>query len=255
MHETRIEVNGEELLLDGGRRAVVAGRSARSSSPICISRKARSTRVRGQMLPPYDTRATIARIEALVARRTPARIIALGDSFHDPDAADRLDEEERARLAKLREGLDWIWIAGNHDPVPPHWLGGRVAEEIAIGGLLFRHEPQDFNARGEIAGHLHPCATVTRRGRSLAPPLLRVRRQAPADAGVRRLCRRPRRPRPRRQRLVQGEIPHLPAGRRARLCRGGMLSRACGRPKTPKPLGDFDRRPVKKVPEFARVTG
>jgi uncharacterized protein len=70
-------------------------------------------------------------------------------------------------LTKLRQGVEWIWIAGNHDPVPPAWLGGRVAEEIAIGGLLFRHEPEDIDARGEVAGHLHPCATVTRRGRSL----------------------------------------------------------------------------------------
>ena len=68
---------------------------------------------------------------------------------------------------RLARGSEWIWIAGNHDPVPPAWLGGTVAEEVAIGGLLFRHEPLPVKARGEIAGHLHPCATVTRRGHSL----------------------------------------------------------------------------------------
>jgi len=70
-------------------------------------------------------------------------------------------------LRALGAGAEWIWIAGNHDPAPPAWLGGTVTEEVAIGGLVFRHEPLPRAAAGEIAGHLHPCATVTRRGRSL----------------------------------------------------------------------------------------
>jgi DNA ligase-associated metallophosphoesterase len=166
LHETRIEVNGEELLLEAAGALWWPGESTLVFADMHFEKGSFYART-GQMLPPYDTRATIARIEAVVARRTPSRIIALGDSFHDRYAAERLDEEERVRLTKLRQGVEWIWIAGNHDPVPPAWLGGRVAEEIAIGGLLFRHEPEDFDARGEVAGHLHPCATVTRRGRSL----------------------------------------------------------------------------------------
>lgn len=166
MHETHIDVNGEELLLEAAgalwwpseRTLVFADLHFEKGSSYASS---------GQLLPPYDTRTTLGRVESLVRRRVPARVIALGDSFHDPCAAARLDEGERMRLARLREGLEWIWIAGNHDPVPPFWLGGRVAEEIALRGLVFRHEPKEMNARGEIAGHLHPCATVTRRGRSL----------------------------------------------------------------------------------------
>ncbi|HUO94582.1 MAG TPA: ligase-associated DNA damage response endonuclease PdeM [Rhizomicrobium sp.] len=166
MHETRIEVNGEELLLEAAGALWWPGEATLVFADLHFEKGSFYARG-GQMLPPYDTRATIGRIESVVVRRNPSRVIALGDSFHDPYAADRLDEEERERLAKLRQGVEWIWIAGNHDPMPPHWLGGRVAEEIAIGGLLFRHEPHEMNGRGEIAGHLHPCATVTRRGRSL----------------------------------------------------------------------------------------
>src|ERR1051326_6066681 len=77
---------------------------------------------------------------AITDRFEPARIIALGDSFHDRDAANRLDEFECAALRSLAKRAEWIWIEGNHDPAPPAWLGGRVASEIAIGGLLFRHE-------------------------------------------------------------------------------------------------------------------
>jgi DNA ligase-associated metallophosphoesterase len=122
---------------------------------------------RGALLPPYDTRATLARVTALVKHYAPTRIIALGDSFHDKDAADRLDAVEREMLLALSKAADWIWIAGNHDPEPPSWLSGQIAEEVAIGGLSFRHEPSAVPFAGEIAGHLHPCASVTRRGRTL----------------------------------------------------------------------------------------
>jgi len=78
-----------------------------------------------------------------------------------------LDDFERAQLADLGKRADWIWISGNHDPALPQWLSGRIAEEVAIGNLVFRHEPSDYTGRGEIAGHLHPCKTVNRRGQSL----------------------------------------------------------------------------------------
>ena len=41
----------------------------------------------GRLLPPYDTRETLARLARLIDRLAPATVIALGDSFHDPVAA------------------------------------------------------------------------------------------------------------------------------------------------------------------------
>lgn len=166
MSDVLIEVNGESLLLDPAgalwwpaeRTLVFADLHFEKGSAYARS---------GQMLPPYDTRTTLKRIEALFARHVPGRAIALGDSFHDRDAANRLDDHERAVLARLGNAAEWIWIAGNHDPAPPSWLSGKIAEEIAIGGLVFRHEPSLSPAPGEIAGHLHPCKSITRRGRSL----------------------------------------------------------------------------------------
>jgi DNA ligase-associated metallophosphoesterase len=121
----------------------------------------------GALLPPYDTRETLARMVECIDRRQPRRIIALGDSFHDRYADERLDESDRATLRALGSRGEWIWIKGNHDPSPPAWLGGTITAEAAIGGLIFRHEPETGRQQGEIAGHLHPCATVIRRGRAL----------------------------------------------------------------------------------------
>jgi DNA ligase-associated metallophosphoesterase len=120
---------------------------------------------RGVLLPPYDTAATLGRLAAVAGRHDPRRVIALGDSFHDRDAHGRLSVPDREALAALQARRDWIWIAGNHDPALPDDLGGVVASEVAIGPLTFRHEPT--GAAGEIAGHLHPKARVSTRGRAV----------------------------------------------------------------------------------------
>lgn len=121
---------------------------------------------RGVLLPPFDTAATLARLAALIARHDPRVVIALGDSFHDDGAHERLRAQDRAAIAALQLRREWIWIAGNHDPAPPAGLAGVRAREIAIGAVAFRHAPTGTD--GEIAGHLHPVARVAVRGRSFS---------------------------------------------------------------------------------------
>ncbi|MBV9992008.1 MAG: ligase-associated DNA damage response endonuclease PdeM [Alphaproteobacteria bacterium] len=164
--DLNIEVNGEILVLDRSGAAWWPGQETLVFADIHFE-KGSSYAMRGALLPPYDTRTTLRRMGDVVARRRPKRIVALGDSFHDRQAADRLDAEERAALSALGRAADWVWITGNHDPAPPAWLGGTVVDEIKLGRLVFRHEPGAMFQPGEIAGHLHPVTTVTRRGRSL----------------------------------------------------------------------------------------
>ncbi len=127
--------------------------------------KGSSFAARGTLLPPYDTAATLGRLASVIARHDPRIVIALGDSFHDRKAHRRLAGSDRAAIGSLQARRDWIWISGNHDPAIPSELGGVVASEVAIGPITFRHEPT--GALGEIAGHLHPKARVSTRGRSL----------------------------------------------------------------------------------------
>jgi len=121
---------------------------------------------RGQMLPPFDTRETLARLAEAVRRLDPRTVIALGDSLHDRWADERMDGGARAAIAAIQQGRSFIWIAGNHDPAP-HGLGGECAGEIALGPLVFRHEPAEGTAAGEVCGHLHPVARIARAGRSM----------------------------------------------------------------------------------------
>lgn len=127
--------------------------------------KGSSFAARGQMLPPYDTSATLAVVEDLVRRFSPQRVISLGDSFHDRKAETRMDEADCVRVRALTAATDWIWVEGNHDPDPPEHLGGSPAKVLHMGEIVFRHEPTGES--GEIAGHLHPCAKVLSRVRAL----------------------------------------------------------------------------------------
>lgn len=121
---------------------------------------------RGALAPPYDTAATLRRLARLMAAREPRRVVALGDSFHDAAGPEAVGAAEAETLARLVEGVEWIWIAGNHDPEPTARFGGVAAGEVRLAGLALRHEPTREGGEGEIAGHLHPVAKVRVRGRT-----------------------------------------------------------------------------------------
>ncbi|MEE2525411.1 ligase-associated DNA damage response endonuclease PdeM [Hyphobacterium sp. HN65] len=122
----------------------------------------------GQLLPPYDTRKTIGRLAEAIAHFLPETVIALGDSFHDLGADNRIHDADADRLAALvRSVSEWVWIEGNHDPQPPARFGGITRPDMTLGGLVLRHEPVPGAAPGEVCGHLHPAAKVVGRSRRL----------------------------------------------------------------------------------------
>ena len=164
MRASTVSVAGASLLADFSGALFWEEQSLLVVSDLHLE-KGSSFAARGVLLPPYDTVATLGRLAAVIARHDPRMVIALGDSFHDRDAHQRLSRTDRDALTALQARRDWIWISGNHDPVLPSDLGGVVASEVAIGPIAFRHEPT--GASGEIAGHLHPKARVPTRGRTM----------------------------------------------------------------------------------------
>jgi DNA ligase-associated metallophosphoesterase len=129
--------------------------------------KGSSYAARGQLLPPYDTREALRRMALEVAALQPRAVVMLGDAFHDCDASDRLCREDAEALTAIVSGRTLVWVVGNHDPLPPKALPGEPAKEVAVAGLILRHEPTFGSAMGEAAGHLHPCARVSAGGRSV----------------------------------------------------------------------------------------
>lgn len=132
-------------------------------SDLHLGKSARLARRAGALLPPYETRATLERLDADIAATAPATVICLGDSFDDLAAADSLDEADALWLTRLMAGREWIWVEGNHDPGPLS-LGGSHRAEVTLGTLTFRHiaDPAEMI---EISGHYHPKARLAGQGK------------------------------------------------------------------------------------------
>ncbi len=55
---------------------------------------------RGQALP-YDTAETIKRLEKVIARVKPERVVCMGDTLHDLAGETRMSETDRTRLGRM----------------------------------------------------------------------------------------------------------------------------------------------------------
>lgn len=123
---------------------------------------------KGQMLPPYDSIATLSALTELVERIAPSEIWCLGDSFHDSEGCERLPERARTMLGALTARHRWVWITGNHDAALIDHCGGEIVEEAEVDGLVLRHEAAAGEKRPELSGHFHPKLRLTVRGRQVA---------------------------------------------------------------------------------------
>jgi uncharacterized protein len=122
----------------------------------------------GQFLPPYDSHATLSALAEEAERSGATRLFCLGDSFHDRFGCDRLPANARELLNRLTAKLDWVWIVGNHDPGFADHCGGRIEEEVEVGGIILRHEAARDETRPEISGHFHPKLRLHLKGRQVS---------------------------------------------------------------------------------------
>ncbi len=164
-----ISVSGRHLVADQSGALFWPGEGVLVVADMHLEKGSHFAR-RGQLLPPYDTRQTLLALAATIDKFEADAVIALGDSFHDPDGPARLGKEDREILAIMQEDRDWYWVAGNHDPILPEWLGGVIVDKLVVGGLSFRHAPLDGPQTHEIAGHLHPAAKISLHGATLRRP-------------------------------------------------------------------------------------
>jgi hypothetical protein len=131
-------------------------------SDLHLGKSARMARRGGVLLPPYEGRETLLRLDAEIGALSPLTVVCLGDSFDDAASAD-LPEDEALWLARLMAGRDWVWIEGNHDPGPVA-IAGRHLAEFRRSGLVLRHIART-GTTAEISGHYHPKIRLAGRAR------------------------------------------------------------------------------------------
>jgi len=135
-------------------------------SDLHLGKSERIARRGGTMLPPYETRETLARLMDDIVRTGASHVLCLGDSFDDLTAARDLETGGLDSLRTAMAGRRWTWIEGNHDPGPVS-IGGTHLFELRLGPLVFRHIAQ-ADGTAEVSGHYHPKARLRARGRNLA---------------------------------------------------------------------------------------
>ncbi|WP_353474129.1 ligase-associated DNA damage response endonuclease PdeM [Salipiger sp. H15] len=131
-------------------------------SDLHLGKSARMAAQGGALLPPYEGRETLQRLERDLEATGAKRVVCLGDSFDSAGIDLMLPEDEQLWITRLQAGRDWIWVEGNHDPGPVS-LGGRHLAALELGGLVLRHIAER-GASGEISGHYHPKARLVLRG-------------------------------------------------------------------------------------------
>ena len=109
------------------------------------------------LLPPYDTASAFDKLEEAIDRYDPRHVIALGDSFIPGEP---LCQHDTFWLQDLMEGRQWFWVAGPDAPPLPEGIGGLAVPHVTLSGIKFRHEPVRAPVSQEIAGRVHPVASI-----------------------------------------------------------------------------------------------
>ncbi|ABD26973.1 ICC-like phosphoesterase-like protein [Novosphingobium aromaticivorans DSM 12444] len=159
---------GQEFRLGAARALFWAEESALLVADLHLEKASFFAR-HGQMLPPYDSRATLERLAGALRETGARRVFCLGDSFHDAAATERMEPHAAGMLDALTRATDWVWITGNHDE-DARAPGGTLVDELSVRGVSLRHIARKGAAGTEISGHFHPKLRVTVRGRSIARP-------------------------------------------------------------------------------------
>ena len=120
---------------------------------------------RGSTLPPFDSRDTLSRLQNIIKKYQPDRLICLGDTWHDSRGPSRMQREDRDAFRNIITNCQTNFITGNHDESILEVDGLLFYSEIVIEDVVFRHEPVENENLPQICGHLHPVAKVKRKGR------------------------------------------------------------------------------------------
>jgi DNA ligase-associated metallophosphoesterase len=169
MTACEITLHGERLLLDPAGAAFWPAASVLAVADLHLEKGSAAAR-RGQLVPPWDSALTLARLALLLQKWRPQVVVAVGDSFEDDGGPARLGQSDRTLLMAMASQARFVWVCGNHDPSPPLDMPGLAVTSWCEGALLFRHQACASATPGEVSGHFHPKARVATRAGEVVRP-------------------------------------------------------------------------------------
>lgn len=127
--------------------------------------KAASFRALGVYVPKGTTQLAVERLDLLVGRLAPERIVFLGDFLHAKEGGNAETFSALAAWRASHAPIDMQIVRGNHDRRagdPPCEVGiSCVDAPVLDGPFALTHHPVVVPGRYVLAGHLHPCAVLT----------------------------------------------------------------------------------------------
>mgnify|MGYP001507033407 FL=1 len=112
----RVRIEGEPCVLRCSGALWVPAHKCLIAADLHLE-KGSAFAARGQLLPPFDSRATLDRLEAEVAELEPRMVVLLGDSFHDARSIGRMAADDLQRLHRLAAGREWLWLEGARERI------------------------------------------------------------------------------------------------------------------------------------------
>ncbi|MES2565149.1 MAG: ligase-associated DNA damage response endonuclease PdeM [Pseudomonadota bacterium] len=132
--------------------------------------KAAAFRRAGVAVPAGTTDENLHRLSTLIDAVSARRLVFLGDMLHNRVALDA-SAAAFTRWRERHDNVEMVLVRGNHDrragDPPPEWRVECVDEPCLMGGIALCHFPQTVSGHFALAGHVHPAAKLSGRGREL----------------------------------------------------------------------------------------
>ena len=131
--------------------------------------KAASFRALGVRVPRGTTGGALKRLDALINRLAPARVVFLGDFLHAREGRNAETFDALAAWRASHASIEMQLVRGNHDRHagdPPSEVGiACVDGPLLEAPFALAHHPRAVSGSYVLAGHVHPCAVLVGAGR------------------------------------------------------------------------------------------
>lgn len=123
----------------------------------------------GFPIPTHAMEIDYVRLQNLIIRYEPARVLILGDLFHSEHNAEW--DLFTALMARFNS-VEFVLVKGNHDILHEgHYNSSRlvVTDRLEMENVIFTHEPLGTVPSGKtnLHGHIHPGIRLKGKGRQL----------------------------------------------------------------------------------------